>query len=70
MQRLIIIAVTGNRRALDRLGEFIDQAVEQATQEGGIVALTTEIVSGRAADRALEQLRSPAPPASTKEAPR
>lgn len=59
-QRLIVIAVVGKPKALNRLEELIDNAVIDATMAGGIDGLATETVDGAAAERARDALREAA----------
>jgi hypothetical protein len=60
MHYLIVIAVAGKPKAVDRLIDRIDALVEGATMEGGIDGLTTEVVTGAAADTTREYIRAAA----------
>lgn len=60
MNYLIVIAVAGKPKAVDRLIERIDGLVESATMQGGIDGLTTEVVKGAGADAARERIRGAA----------
>lgn len=57
---LIVIAVAGKPRAVDKLIERIDGVVERTTMEGGIDGLTTEVIRGAGADAARERIRGAA----------
>lgn len=57
---LIVIAVDGKPKAVDRLIDKLDNVTMEVTMDGGIDGLTTEIVRGTAAIQARDRLREPA----------
>lgn len=60
MNYLIVIAVAGKPKAVDRLLERLDGIVEKTTMEGGIDGLVTEVVKGAAAEAARDRIRAAA----------
>ena len=61
MHSLIVIAVAGTPKAIERLLEGVDRLVEEQTMQGGIDGLTTEVIRGATSDAAREALRSAQP---------
>ena len=57
MHNLILIAIAGKDKAVDRLIDRLDTLVFEETQRGGIDGVTTEIIRGATADTAREKLR-------------
>jgi hypothetical protein len=69
MHYLIVIAVAGKPKAVDRLIEQIDTLVMEKTMDGGIDGLTTEVVKGPAADTTREYIRAAAAKSKKRPAP-